>query len=79
MRTLKLSNMEKFIDGFKGTGDMLFASFDIYDYSHSVSVDVMKDIAKYAKKSLNISKPILKPILSTWIESITQLTCFGRK
>ena len=36
----------------------MFASFDIYDNCHPVSEDLMKDIATYAIKSLDINKPI---------------------
>ena len=43
---LNLSSVEKFMDSFKGTGDMMFASFNI-DNSHPVSEDLMKDIACY--------------------------------
>ena len=43
------------MDSFKDTGDMLFASFDIYDNAH---VDLMKEIATYARKSLDVSTPV---------------------
>ena len=58
LRTLKLSNVDKFIHSYKGTGDMIFASFGISDNSHPVSADLMKDIATFARKGLDISKPI---------------------
>ena len=59
LRTLKLSNVEKVMDSYKDTGDMMFAGFDIQDNSHPVSnADVMKDIATFARESLDINKPI---------------------
>ena len=37
---------------------MLFASFDIYDNVNRVNADLMKDIVTFARKSLNITKPV---------------------
>ena len=51
LQILKLSSVEKC------TGDVMFASFDNYDNSHSVSANLMKDIATYVRKNLGISKP----------------------
>ena len=58
LRTLKLSRVEKFVDSFQCTGDMIFASFYIYDNAHSLRMELMKGIAMYARSSLDISKPI---------------------
>ena len=58
LRTLQLFNVEKFMDGYKETGDVLFARFDVYDNTNLVSAVLMKDIAAYARKSLDISKPV---------------------
>ena len=50
--------MERTLDSFLGNGDAMFASFDIYDNCDPVSEDLMKDIATYARKSLDIYRPI---------------------
>ena len=36
----------------------MVASFDIYDNCHPLSKDLMKDIAAYTSKSLDVNKPI---------------------
>ena len=46
LRNLNVSSTEKFLDSFTGNMDMMFVSFDIYDTSHPVSEDLMKDISK---------------------------------
>ena len=51
LRSLKLPSVEKFIDSFKGTGDMIFASFEIYDNSHPVSRDLMKALQRMLEKA----------------------------
>ena len=46
------------MDSYKETGDMIFTSFDIYGNSHPVNGDLKKDIAAFARKSVDKSKPI---------------------
>ena len=58
LRSLKLSTVEKFMDNFKHNGDVLFASFEMYDNTHPVNESLMLDIAIFACKSLDISKHI---------------------
>ena len=52
-RCLKLSSVDIFIDKYEGTGDKVFHSFEIYDNYHPVEVDLMKEIATFAKGSLD--------------------------
>ena len=54
----KVSNVEKFIDSYKETGDMIFTSFDIYGNSPPVNGHLQKDIATFSRKSVGKSKPI---------------------
>ena len=58
LKVLNPSSKGKTLDSYLGTGDMMFASFDIYDNCHQVSEDLMNDIATYTRKGLDISKPI---------------------
>ena len=50
--------MEKFINKFKHNGNVLCDSFDIYDIVYPVNVNLVRDIATYASKGLDITKPI---------------------
>ena len=50
--------MEKFINNFKHNGGVLFASFDIYDVTYSVNKNLVREVATYARRSLDITKPI---------------------
>ena len=58
LKPLNLSSMEKSRDSFLGAWDAMFASFDMYDNCHPLSEYLMKDIAAYTRKSLDINKPI---------------------
>ena len=46
------------MDKNKQNGDVLLLSFEIYDNNHPVSGDLMKEIATYARKSLDVSTPV---------------------
>ena len=59
LKILKPSSTEKTLNSFLGSVDVMFASFDIYSNCHPVNNDLMKDIATYARKSLDISKLFL--------------------
>ena len=74
LKVLNPSSMEKTMDSYLGTRNMIFASFDVYDNCHQVSEDLMKDIATYARKNLDISKPT---VMSTWIEILKSHAKYG--
>ena len=61
LRALKLLAVEKFVDDCEDSGDIIFGSFEIHNNTQEVSVDLMKHIATFAKKSLGMSKPIRLP------------------
>ena len=58
LRSLKLFSMEMLVNNFKHNGDVLFTSFDIHDITYRVNKNVVRDIATYARKNLDITKPI---------------------
>ena len=57
--SLKVSLVDIFIDKNEDTGAKIFHSFEIYDNSHPVGIDLMKEIATYARSSLDITKPMV--------------------
>ena len=58
-RYLKLSAVDIFLDKFEGTGDKFDRSFKISDNLHGVSVELMKEIATFAKGNSDFNKPMM--------------------
>ena len=67
--SLKLSAVDIFIDKYEGTGDKIFHSFEIYNNAHQVGIDLMKEIATYARSSLDKTKPMMLHSLRFVIET----------
>ena len=54
-RSLKLSSVDIFIDKVECNGDIVFNSFEMYDHSHVVGVDLMKEIVMFARGSFDMT------------------------
>ena len=59
LRSITISSTEQLSDKCAEYRDTVIASFDIYDNKHSVSVDLIKDIATIARTNIGISKPFI--------------------